>query len=159
MPASRLSARPPPQPDARVPPPRRRQGAWLALGVACLVTACAAQTSPPSRPGAPGAGLEAEAALRARIDAEIGSAACTDAAECRLLPIGHKACGGPAGWKPWSVATAQPERLRELADELAALQRQRIQARGLMSNCRYEAEPGVTCRNQRCVLLPGGDTR
>lgn len=159
MPATRSNAPRHPQPGALALQARRRLGAWLALGIAGLATACAAQTSAPSRPGAPGAGVEAETALRAHIDAEIGSAACNSDAQCRLLPLGAKACGGPEGWKAWSSSTGQPQRLRAWADELAALQRQRIQAQGLMSNCRYEAEPGVGCVNQRCVLRPQGDAK
>jgi hypothetical protein len=115
----------------------------LLLGLSALA-ACRAQ------PGA-APSVEAEAALLVRIRGEIGAARCDNDSQCRTLPIGEKACGGPEQWLAWSVTTGRVEQLKAWSTELAALQRQRHQAAGMMSNCAYNADPGALCQAQRCV--------
>ena len=120
-----------------------------------LSSGCMAQLPPPS-PGTPATALQAdlrvEAALLARIHAEIGDARCTSDAQCRTLPIGAKACGGPEYWLAWSTSTGRADLLQRRAEELAALQRQRNERRGIQSTCQYNADPGAICQAQRCVL-------
>ena len=120
-----------------------------------LSSGCMAQLPPPS-PGAPAtalqADLRAEAALLARINVEIGDARCTSDAQCRTLPIGEKACGGPEYWLAWSTTTGRADLLQRRAEELAALQRQRNERSGIQSTCQYSADPGAICQAQRCVL-------
>ena len=128
---------------------------WAVL---LLVSACQAQpvapAGPPSLPSSLPAGLAAagEAALLARLRQEIGDAPCSADTQCRSLAVGHKACGGPQQWWAWSTTTARGERLQAWADELAALQQQRQEASGMVSNCLYVTDPGAVCQAQRCVL-------
>ncbi|MBP6899868.1 MAG: hypothetical protein KBC73_07270 [Burkholderiaceae bacterium] len=96
-----------------------------------------------------------EAALLARIQAEIGTARCDGDAQCRTLALGHKACGGPLRFVPWSAAVSRGDRLQAWADELAALQRKRQAQSGLVSNCMVQMDPGARCVQQRCQL--GGE--
>ena len=139
--------------------------AWhLALAGLWLVTGCAAQPpavpapagSAPTRAANRGAALESEAAARRRIEAEINGAPCTQDAQCKTLAVGEKACGGPEGWMAWSVLAGRPDVLQGLSAELAAIQRQRNQRSGMLSDCRYVPDPGAVCRAQRCVLGPPG---
>ena len=130
-------------------PTAPRRGRWAALGAGLLLmTACQAQ---------PGAASATEAALLARIRTEVGEARCSADSQCRTLAIGAKACGGPESWLAWSTATVpgaagRAERLQAWSTELAAQQRQRQQASGMVSNCQYNADPGAVCQAQRCVL-------
>ena len=131
-------------------PTAPRRGRWAALGAGLLLlmTACQAQ---------PGAAPATEAALLARIRTEVGEARCSADSQCRTLAIGAKACGGPESWLAWSTATVpgaagRAERLQAWSTELAAQQRQRQQASGMVSNCQYNADPGAVCQAQRCVL-------
>lgn len=117
-------------------------------GLTALLTVAACQAQGTAAP-APRA---AEVALRARIQAEVGNAACTADAQCRTLPIGEKACGGPESWLAWSTRHSQIERLKPLSDELAALARQRNERSGMLSNCRFMADPGAQCREGQCTL-------
>ena len=137
----------------------------LALAGVWLVTGCAAQPpavpapagSAPTQAANRGATLESEAAARQRIETEINGAPCTQDAQCKTLAVGEKACGGPQGWMAWSVLAGRPEVLNGLAGELAAMQRQRYQRSGMMSDCRFVPDPGAMCRAQRCMLrAPGG---
>lgn len=119
---------------------------WLCAWLILALAGCPAQ-------GLQTVPTEAQARLLEQIHAEIGSAACSNDAECRTLPIGAKACGGPTAWLPWSqAATTKSERLQAWAQELQRLQRQHNERSGLLSNCQFLADPGASCVAQRCVL-------
>jgi hypothetical protein len=131
---------------------RPRLGAWLALLLTTMVVACQAQ---------PQAGdvRAAESALMQRIQVEVGQASCTSTADCRTLPIGSKACGGPARWMAWSASASQGDKLQAWAEELAQRQRQAAMADGRMSTCSVVPDPGASCDAGRCVLLKTLPTR
>ena len=135
-----------------------RRAGWAVL---LLVSACQAQpVAPAAAPAVPPvvspmSAPADETALLARLRTEIGDARCTADTQCRTLGVGHKACGGPQQWWAWSTLTARGERLQAWADELAALQKQRQEASGMLSNCLYVADPGAVCQAQRCVLRSG----
>lgn len=120
-------------------------GLMALLLTAALSLACQAQ-------GAASAAATPESALLQRITAEVGAAACTSSAECRTLPIGSKACGGPAGWMAWSASASRGDQLQAWSQELAERQRQRDQAEGRMSTCSVVPDPGAMCDAGRCVL-------
>ena len=129
-------------------------GRLAGLVLAVLVAACQAQ---PMAAGdqpkpAPAGGRAAEVVLLQRIEAEVGQAGCTSAAQCRTLPIGSKACGGPARWMAWSTTASDGQRLQTWAQELAQRQRRREEAEGILSNCSFEADPGAVCTAGRCML-------
>jgi len=117
----------------------------VALMLAVMMAACQAQPMAVSA-------AAAESALLQRIEAEVGLAACSSAAECRTLPIGSKACGGPARWIAWSSSASQEDRLQAWSQDLAQRQRQREAAEGRMSTCSVVPDPGAVCAAGRCVL-------
>ena len=143
MPASFPSPCPP-----RLSPARR----LACLGWAALVVACQAQPVADT-------GQAAEATLLQRIKAEIAEAPCSSSAQCRTLPLGSKACGGPAGWIAWSASVSDGDRLQAWAADLAQRQRNREQAEGVMSTCSIVPDPGAVCLANRCVLARGNLAR
>jgi len=90
--------------------------------------------------------------VREQITSEIGSAACSQHAQCRTLPLGHKACGGPEAYAPWSSASSDGARLDGLARRYAELRRAEVERSGMVSNCMLTTDPGATCASNRCVL-------
>lgn len=137
--------------------PTRGSCLRLSLVVANLLLASGCQSrSPPVSQTAPTtaneADLRAEADLLAHIRNEIGTAPCSGDAQCRTLPVGARACGGPQAWLPWSTQMGRPEVLREWADKLATIQRLRHERSGELSNCQHYPDPGAMCQAQRCVL-------
>jgi hypothetical protein len=167
--------------DRRVPPTRWRlrcRGAAAVLALAWGLLACQSQATNggpmngPTRGPAPGStpatvpstpvasgpsiASETEAGLLDRIRDEIGAAACRSNDECRSLPVGAKACGGPAAWWPWSTAQSDGKQLQAWAQDLERLQRERIARSGQLSNCQFVADPGAACVAQRCVLQGRG---
>ncbi|MDH4389853.1 MAG: hypothetical protein QE285_00345 [Aquabacterium sp.] len=124
--------------------------AWWMLAVGCVWAVSACQAQPLASPD--GSSRQHEAQLQQRITAAIGAAACQQQADCRTLPLGAKACGGPVRWVAWSASQSDGVQLRAWADELAALQRQRQAVEGQMSNCSIVADAGAVCRAGQCVL-------
>jgi hypothetical protein len=128
----------------------------LLLAVAAL-PGCA-QTPPAPKSAstpasAPARVAEPESARLAReMQALIGTAACSSDAQCRTLPVGAKACGGPAGYWAWSSVGTDEARLRELARKQADVHKREIEASGMLSNCRVVTDPGAACVAGRCQL-------
>lgn len=139
-------------------PHERRRAAWAGMAAltlaSVLAAACQAQSAPGGRMGS--AGGAQEAAVRARIEAEIGDARCTEDAQCRTLAVGVKACGGPQAWVAWSTAVSRAEPLQALAAELAQRQKVRNEVAGAVSDCSVLPDPGARCVAQRCTLRSPG---
>ena len=125
-------------------------GVWV-LG-ACHAT-------PPAQTPAPAA-MEAQTpqALMDQINAEIGGARCEQDQQCRSLPVGHKACGGPAGHLAWSTLVSDEGRLQALARQHAQATQAAQAKAGMMSDCMLVTDPGARCnaQTQRCELNPRG---
>lgn len=109
----------------------------VGAGTAALA-ACAAAVPPPD------AGDQALAAVRSLI----GDAACRDDTQCRTLPVGRLACGGPAAFLAWSTVRSNETDLTAAAAPLA--QRRPGSGAGDLSVCRVLPDPGA-----RCVVPPG----
>lgn len=129
---------------------------WRMICFVCALlglTAC--QTSATTGPTAP----PTEADLQQQINTTIGQAPCTADGQCRTIGVGVHACGGPAAWRAWSAQNnPRGETLQSLADQLAALQRQRHAQSGMVSTCRYLPDPGAVCQAQRCMLKTSADS-
>jgi hypothetical protein len=128
---------------------------WWRLGrlaLPLLLTGCAvAQTPAPARdPGASAPKQDTDAQYRS-IRELVGDAACTSSEQCRTLPIGHKACGGPEGYLVWSSAATSESKLRALVDSYNQSRKRDVQQSGRVSDCSMMADPGARCDAGRCV--------
>ncbi|MDI4634753.1 hypothetical protein J7U46_16955 [Pelomonas sp. V22] len=106
-----------------------------------LVSACTAAPPPPKA-----------AALRAELMKEVGDAACDSDAQCRTVAVGHKACGGPAGYMAWSSKRSSEARLKDLARRQSEAEKAENEGNGMMSNCAVVVDPGAVCKAARCEL-------
>ncbi|MGQ3094167.1 MAG: hypothetical protein ACT6RP_12010 [Roseateles sp.] len=86
----------------------------------------------------------------------IGPASCTADSQCRSLPVGAKACGGPTGYLAWSTKHTDEAALKALVAKQTAAQRHANTRPGLVSDCAVLVDPGARCEAGRCVLLPPG---
>ncbi len=74
---------------------------------------------------------------------------CERDSDCALLPLGHRACGGPDRYAVYSVlspAANQTERLAARHRQLSAQQQA-----GRMGICVVARVPAVRCEQQRCT--------
>lgn len=112
----------------------------LAAALACSALAACAQTPP-----------EPESARLAReLRTLIGPAACNSDAQCRTVPVGAKACGGPAGYWAWSTQGTDADAVAALARRQADAHKREVEASGMRSNCAMVSDPGAACVAGRC---------
>jgi len=140
------------------------------LGVCGLVAvaACASPgqpagpVAPPPAGGPPAAaaprGAAGEAQLQ-RVQALIGSARCTADAQCRVIGIGDRPCGGPESYLAWSTTQTDAQALEAAARAHADERRRWHEKAGLMSTCEFRPPPAARCDRRaegdgRCVTVP-----
>lgn len=134
----------------------------LAILLLLACTACATRADgPPSTQTAttPASGTPAASGTLDRIHALVGKAECTSDSQCQVLPIGAKACGGPASHLAFSTATSDATELQALAERYHGEQQASNQRSGMISNCRVVPTPVAACRANTCQLTDGAATR
>ncbi|BDT58228.1 hypothetical protein MasN3_17220 [Massilia varians] len=120
-------------------------------------SACASQAQDPGRKAIPApAGASAGGAsggdTLARLRALAGGGACTESGQCRTLPVGAMACGGPEGYLPYSMSGTDEKALRALGEQYQAERQAANKAGGMMSICRHLPDPGAVCVSGSCQL-------
>lgn len=85
----------------------------------------------------------------------VGDLACDTDSQCRTIPVGSKACGGPVRWLAWSTQGTGEAMLRKQIDRAASATVVAPGRRGGYSDCTVLPDPGAACRADRCVLLQG----
>lgn len=109
-----------------------------------------------NRPAAAAPAGQMHQGLWQKIEAEIGSASCDSASQCRTMPVGHKSCGGPERYAAYSAKSGDSARLLAMGEQYAAARKAENERSGMVSNCMLESDPGATCVARRCVLMKGG---
>ena len=94
-----------------------------------------------------------QAQVYSDINQLLGDNACSTAVDCGVLPIGRKACGGPASYLAYgkSIGEDKISELKQLADRTRELDQTLNQENGLMSTCVFLSEPALVCANSRCA--------
>jgi hypothetical protein len=122
-----------------------------------LLTACTACADADSQTTAPAATAPAvPPATLAQIQALIGTPSCSADAQCHSLAVGAKPCGGPEAYLAWSSARTNPDTIRALGERYKAERQAEGTRRGMVSDCRFQLDPGAQCRAGTCQL-GGGD--
>lgn len=89
--------------------------------------------------------------MEQEIRALVLQGSCKGDAECAVLPLGAKPCGGPWGYLVYSPATVDTTQLFVLADAYTAYNLELNAKHGMASDCAIQPEPQPACRNDRCV--------
>ena len=116
----------------------------LSIALAAVGLAACAQTAPE---------LESRRISR-DLESLIGTAPCSADSQCRTVPVGAKACGGPSAYLAWSTLNANADQVAALAAQQSRASRVEAEAGGLRSNCAITADPGTACVAGRCQLKP-----
>lgn len=120
--------------------------------------ACTTQAQDPLRQRAPSPNAPSATApsdTLGSLRALVGDAACSDSAQCRTLPLGARACGGPEAYLAYSTAKGSKAQLRSLAERYQAERRAANKASGMISTCQFMPDPGAVCQAGRCQLGTG----
>ena len=121
---------------------------------ALLLAGCAA-SGPAPAPDAGGrtqADYEAELArFSDEIDAAVGEARADSLAQCRVLEVRAKPCGGSWEYRVYSAGDGDPERAVELAAARYALSEEMNRRFDIASDCAVTAAPEVALEGGRCL--------
>lgn len=88
--------------------------------------------------------------IRNEIDTLIGSAKCSNNKQCQALAIGHKACGGPITYIPYSTENTDTKKLIKLSEKHQQKNKELNKVTGMMSDCRMVMQPTFICQDNRC---------
>ncbi len=132
-----------------------RGGARIAASGVRLrsLAACVAVLGLGALAGCGGSSDKVEAVtLQARIDVieaevrtRIGPAACSSDGECRVLPMGALACGGPASFVPYSIRATDEGALGRLSTDHQALSAEQLKQRAALGPCVVLPVPAAYC--------------
>lgn len=132
--------------------------------VLILLFGCAACTTQAQDPHSVSAKTPADAAAAPVLSASgsrmddirrlIGTPSCSDNSQCRSLPVGALACGGPQEYLPWSTLKTNERELLATAERFKAERQAQIKSSGEMSICIHRPDPGAVCVSGTCQ--PGG---
>lgn len=131
----------------------------LLLLVSCA--ACTSQAQGPVRAQVKGetsistAPANMPATTLADIRRQIGTPTCSDNAQCRTLPVGAMACGGPQEYLPYSTQKSDANALRALSERSYTETKAALTASGMVSTCMLKADPGAVCVAGTCQLGTG----
>ena len=135
----------------------------LAVTAAAAVAAC----SPRSPGGGNGAAasdsasrVESDSARRARLARAARSLArtegCTGSEQCRVAPLGHRACGGPRDYLAYCALTTDSAVLFGKLEEVARAEDAYQRANGVVSTCEMRLPPAAGLSGGRCAATPPG---
>ena len=114
---------------------------WVGLCMSVGLCACTALMAAPQKPAA-----DDSVALLQSIRKEIGDAACNSDAQCHVIGIGAKPCGGPDAFLAWSDRVSDRSRLLDLVSRHRAARQRENESSGIASDCSISPEPQVVCR-------------
>ena len=127
------------------------------------VAAARGAPAPDARTGADSSGKgggESDSATVARLERELRALARTDgcgsASECKSVPVGVKACGGPHSYLPYCARTTDEAALLAKAEELRRAEQAWNTATGRASTCEMALEPRLELVGGTCRAATGG---
>jgi hypothetical protein len=111
----------------------------------------------PAHSGGTDADMQAElATLRKEIQRLAGDGRCNNVVQCRALPLGKRACGGPDEYIIFSSTTGKADLLEAKAFEYTFLQEELLRGKPETGPCEIILEPNLQCFQQRCRADEGG---
>ncbi|EWH04069.1 MULTISPECIES: hypothetical protein [Pseudoalteromonas] len=80
---------------------------------------------------------------------------CDNSSQCKVLPVGSRACGGPSSYVVYSTKTANSSEVEKIAQKITSLESQYNAANDVMSICQHLTAPGTQCSANTCVKIDG----
>lgn len=101
---------------------------------------------------------DAELSTRlAQIKAMIGAAAADHSAQCKVVGVGQKPCGGPAFYLPYSTKDVDEAKLLAQIEAYNQLAKAHNQRSGMISDCAIVPVPQVALVGGFCKIGAGAD--
>ena len=138
-------------------PPSGLGATQLPLVFALFVAGAGCMHADATSPASAAAG-EAGAPALEQIERLIGQPRCTSDAQCHVVGIGSRACGGPESFRAWSTLTTRAGALDPPLQAYASERQRWREKTGLMSTCELLPVPRARCERVgtepgRCLLV------
>lgn len=78
---------------------------------------------------------------------------CRETAECKVLAVGNRPCGGPEQYLPYSAVNTDEKLLAITNDRYTKLKQQQQQRLGMRSTCQMLPTPLAQCKLRQCSLV------
>jgi len=89
--------------------------------------------------------------LYAQIQQVASTEGCSTSADCGLLPIGNKPCGGPEAYMAYSKNNSDVDALKKMGQQYADMREQYNKDNQMMGTCQVTPKPNVSCIRNQCV--------
>lgn len=89
--------------------------------------------------------------LREQVAGLMREPVCAETADCKTLPFGAKACGGPKTYLVYSLKTTDVPLLESTVEKYNRQEAAQNRETGAVSDCMFVSEPRVSCVKSRCV--------
>lgn len=87
------------------------------------------------------------------IEVFIATAKCSSKDQCKFIPYGSKACGGPQGYLIFS-SDIDVEKLKLMVQKYTEAEKRYNKENGIMSDCSIPPEPReLKCENGNCIRV------
>jgi hypothetical protein len=125
----------------------------IPLFIIALVTGGIAAQCPPEQTRL-GTDQENIARLEREARAIAKTEGCASADQCRSVPVGDRACGGPRDYIVYCARTTDSAALYRKVDELKKAEMAFNKKSGAMSTCEFRMPPTVGASGGQCKAIP-----
>ncbi|MDP2636683.1 MAG: hypothetical protein ACPG5Z_11360 [Pseudoalteromonas sp.] len=83
---------------------------------------------------------------------------CDTSTQCKVLPVGSRACGGPSSYLVFSTKNNDSQKVEQAAKQITTLESQFNAQTGMVSICQHLTAPATQCTSNKCVKVAGNAT-
>ena len=88
--------------------------------------------------------------LQAKLDEYTATKPCETAAQCKVISLGNKPCGGAWGYEIYSTQTVSEADISKVISEMDAIKKKNMR-KGMVSTCEHIPEPIAQCVENQCT--------
>ncbi|MBB1411352.1 hypothetical protein [Pseudoalteromonas sp. SG44-17] len=93
-----------------------------------------------------------------QLQTQIADLNCDNSSQCKVLPVGSRACGGPSSYIVYSNKTANEQAVEKLTQQITSLESQFNAQNKMISICQHLTAPAAQCIENKCVKLESSAT-
>lgn len=96
--------------------------------------------------------------LHQQLSQKTADTTCDSSAQCKVLAVGSRACGGPSKHIIYSTKNVDEAEVKQLAKQLTASEKQFNAETGMVSICQHLSAPSTQCIENKCAKIAGNGT-
>lgn len=90
---------------------------------------------------------------KAELNTLIASTQCDTSAQCKVVAVGSRACGGPSDFAVYSTKTSNAAAVFAQSKKITSLESSYNAQNDIMSICQHLTTPSTQCIKNKCVKL------